>query len=334
MSTNRSKKLLSSVEIPSLLVGIITFIYFSASTSRFFSAYNIGVLFNLMAVYGLLGAGLTIVIIVGGMDISIGSTLSLCCSVMGMVWEHAKGLPNETLYVILGALASIGIGTLIGMLLGTMITFFHIPDMVASLALQKVTRGIAIMVSEARILTKFPNSVYRLGIAKFLGIGLPFWIFLLFVLVLTVILRYTKFGRRIYMMGNNTTAANLAGVNVSRTRFLVYTTEGLIVGLSSVVYLAYNFYAQASSTGNTIQTYVLAAALMGGASMSGGKGSALGTLFGAFTLCPVMNGLIHVGVDADAVDIIIALMIMLVLLAQYIANSAHVRAERRGGVRI
>lgn len=333
MKNNGIKRLLSSIEIPSLAIGVLAFVYFSLTTPKFFTAYNVGLMSNQMAVYGLLGSGLTLVIIVGGMDISIGATLSICCTATGMIWEYAKGMPNEILFVILGALASIAIGMVVGMLLGVMITFFRIPDMVASLALQRVTRGIAIMFSKAAILCQFPTSVYKLGIARFLGIGLPFWIFAVFTLVLTVMLRYTRFGRRIYMMGNNVVAARLAGINVARTRFLVYTTEGLIIGLSSVVYLAYNFYAQAASTGGSIQTYVLAAALMGGASMSGGKGTALGTLCGAFTLGVVMNGLVHAGVNADAVDIVIALMIMMVLLAQFLINRADSRINLRGGAR-
>ena len=334
MKTSAWKRAFSHGEVPALIIGLLMFLFFSFATKKFFTAYNIVLLFNQMAVYGMLGAGLTLVIIVGGMDISIGSTLSLCCSLMGMIWEYAKGLPNEGLFILLGAMASIGVGTLVGMLLGTMITFFRIPDMVASLALQRITRGIAIAISQGRALSKFPRSIYKLGVTKFLGIGLPFWAFLAFVVILTIILAYTRFGRRIYMMGNNATAANLAGVNVARTRFLVYSTEGLIVGLCSVIYLSYNFYAMASTTGDSILSYVLAAVLMGGASMSGGKGTTVGTLFGAFALGTIMNGLIHIGATANAVDIIVAITIMAVPLAQFLVRWLPGRAAGKARAEI
>ena len=183
-------------------------------------------------------------------------------------------------------------------------------------------------------MSKFPRSIYKLGVTKFLGIGLPFWAFLAFVVILTIILAYTRFGRRIYMMGNNATAANLAGVNVARTRFLVYSTEGLIVGLCSVIYLSYNFYAMASTTGDSILSYVLAAVLMGGASMSGGKGTAVGTLFGAFALGTIMNGLIHIGATANAVDIIVAMTIMAVLLVQFLVRWLPGRAAGKARAEI
>lgn len=314
------KLLLSRGETPALLIGVLVFVFFAMFTRKFFTGYNIGLVFNQMAMYGMLGAGLTLVIIVGGMDISIGATLSLCCTVMGLIWEHGKDLPDQTGWIIAGAAAAIAVGTLIGMLLGTMITFFRIPDMVASLALLSITRGIAIAISQGKALNKFPKIIYKIGIYKFLGLGVPFWILLIFTIVLTIVLSYRRFGRRIYMLGNNRVAAGLAGIDVGRTRFFVYTAEGFIVGLSSVVYLAYNFYAMASLTGSSILTYVLASVLMGGGSMAGGKGTAVGTFFGAFALGTIMNGLIHIGATANAIDIIIALLIMLVLLAQFLRN--------------
>lgn len=317
------KKLIFSYgETPALIIGVLAFLFFSLFTKKFFSPYNISLVFNQMAIYGMLGTALTLVIIVGGMDISVGSTLSLCCAVEAMLWMHGKDLPNQTMWIILGCLGAVLVGTLIGMLLGTMITFFKIPDMVASLALQRVTRGIAIMVSGGATLSRFPKDIYKVGISKFLGLGLPFWVCLIFTIVFTIILAYTRFGRRIYMLGNNRVAASLAGIDVAKTRLKVYTVEGFAVGLTSIVYLAYNFTYNATSCGASILTYVLASALMGGASMDGGKGTAVGTFFGAFVLGTLMNGLIHFGVSAEAVDILIALLIMMVLLTQYLRNRA------------
>lgn len=329
MKRNAIRRLSGRGETPALAIGALAFVFFSLTTRKFATPYNVGLLLNQTAIYGMLGVGLTLVIIVGGMDISIGSTLALCCSVMGIIWERGKGLPNEAFYILLGMGASILVGAVVGALLGTMITFFKIPDMVASLAIQRITRGLAIAISGGKALSKFPKAVYNLGIAKFLGLGMPFWIFIIFTLLITIALGLTRFGRRIYMLGNNQTAAQLAGVDTAKTRFFVYLTEGIIVGLCSVVYLSYNFYAMASTTGNSILTYVLASVLMGGASMDGGRGTAIGTLFGAFALGCIMNGLIHIGADANAVDIVVALLVMTVLLFQFLAKAMPGRFARK-----
>lgn len=308
--------MLHRVSALATLIGLI--IAFAFLNSAFFSANNAMSVLLQTAVIGLLGIGLTVVILTGGIDLSVGSVLALSGTAAGLLVK--AGLP-----VPLGMGGGLIVGTLCGIANGLVITRLRIAPFIATLGMMMIARGIALQLTGAspvsqlgrdfgvlgnealfRIVETQPNGLPRM---VFPGIPLPAILLLVVALVAAYVLKRRPIGRHIYAVGSNEEAARLSGVNVERTKLAAYASSGFLAGLAGIVLMSRLVTAQPNE-GVMYELDAIAAAVIGGASLMGGVGSISGTMIGAFIIGILRNGLNMAGVSAFIQQIVIGCVVI------------------------
>ncbi|MEJ7862111.1 MAG: ABC transporter permease [Pyrinomonadaceae bacterium] len=282
-------------------------IVFSALASQFASVENLVNVALSIAVIGILAVGMTFIILTGGIDLSIGSVAALAGVVAAIVTQHTE-------IASLGFAAALGIGLASGAFNGVTIAYFRVPPFVVTLAVLTIARGLAFIFSGGRSIGNLPESFGRLGKLVFLGIPFSVWLMILAFALGWFLLRHTTFGRYVYAVGGNAEAAFLAGVKTKAVLFQVYVLNGFLVGLAAIV-LASRLGAGVPNAGLQYELDVIAAVVVGGTSLSGGRGSVVSTLFGAIFIGVLNNGLNLVGVDTYVQKIILGVVILLAVLA-------------------
>jgi ribose transport system permease protein len=280
------------------------------------------------AVIGLLGIGLTIVILTGGIDLSVGSVLALSGTAAGLLVK--AGLP-----VPVGMAGGLIVGTLCGVMNGLVITKLKIAPFIATLGMMMIARGLALHITGAspvsqlgaafgvlgngalfRIVETQPNGLPRM---VFPGIPYPALLLLAVALLAAYMLRRRQLGRHIYAVGSNEEAARLSGVNVDRTKIAAYALSGFLAGLAGIVLMSRLVTAQPNE-GVMYELDAIAAAVIGGASLMGGVGSISGTMIGAFIIGVLRNGLNMAGVSAFIQQIVIGLVVIGAVFVDQLRN--------------
>ncbi len=228
--------------------------------------------------------GQVLVIITGRIDLSVGSIIGLC----GMVTAI---LLAADLHIMLAITVGIMLGVLIGVINGLFVTAFSINSFIITLGMLQIARGITVGLTQGDTVTGFPDAFLALGTALFLGLPIPVWVALLLTILFFLLLKFTRFGRDLYALGGNETAAWLAGVPVRRLQLIVFAISGAMAGLAGVLLTA-RLGAAVSNAGLGYELTVIAAVLIGGASLAGGVGSALGVVLGALLISMVNNALV------------------------------------------
>jgi ribose/xylose/arabinose/galactoside ABC-type transport system permease subunit len=291
------------------LGGLIALCVVMTILSPYFLTFNN--LFNVgtqIAVIAILALGQTFVIISGGIDLSVGSVLGLA----GVVFGWATAVANLPLPVAL--VLGIGSGALAGLVNGLLITLGNLPPFIATLAMLSAARGLALVISGGIPLNPIPGTIRTLGSGDLFGfVPLPV-ILMLVMWALTVgILRSTYSGRAMYAIGGNEEASRLSGINVNRQKVIIYTLSGLFAGIAGILLTARLASAQPQA-GFTFELDAIAAVVIGGASLSGGVGSASGTLIGALILGVLRNGLNLLNVSAFWQQVVIGAVIALAVM--------------------
>lgn len=266
-----------------------------------------------------LGIGATCVIITGGIDLSVGSILALSGVVAALLVKAGWPVP-------VGMLAGLVIGAACGLVNGLCVTVLKLPPFIATLGMMLVARGIALQITEARAIGGLGEAFAELGngslwrIVKvgadgfpdvvFPGIPYPVLLMIVLAIAVAVMLNRSTLGRHLYAVGSNAEAARLSGVNVARVTVFAYVLSGLLAGLTGCVLMSRLVTAQPSE-GLMYELDAIAAAVIGGTSLSGGVGTISGTLIGAFVIGILRNGLNMGGVSAFVQQIIIGLVILL-----------------------
>jgi ribose transport system permease protein len=281
----------------------------------FLLANNLRNVANQIAVIAILAIGMTLVILTGGIDLSVGSLIALAAVVSA--WLIGK-LGGETASA--GALAAGRLGAIllcagVGAFSGLMITRFQIPPFIATLAMMQVSSGLAYIISQGRPIYRLPESSVILGRGADPILGVPYAVWLMLVLYAGahLIMARTTLGRYIYAVGGNAEAARLAGVRVPAVLFLVYSVCGALAGLGGVV-MASQLKSGAPTYGLMYELYVIAAVVVGGTSLSGGEGRILGTLIGAFIIAVIQNGMNLVNVESYTQKVVLGLVILSAVL--------------------
>jgi ribose transport system permease protein len=271
---------------------IVLFVVFSLASPNFLTFSNISGILLSTAVNGVLALGVTFVIISGGIDLSIGTVMTFS-AVMTGVFITNWGLP-----VAVGVLGGLAAGAFCGVINGLIISKLKIPPFIATLGMLNVTKGLALVISEVKPIyfTDTP-SFNTLAMGSVLGAAIPGFdipnaVLLLFVAAIVASLILTKMvlGRYTFALGSNEEATRLSGVNVDAWKIGVYTLCGLFSGLAGVLIAARLNSAQ-PALGQGYELDAIAAAVIGGTSLSGGEGSILGTIIGAFIISTLTNGL-------------------------------------------
>ncbi len=253
---------------------------------------------NQIVIIAILAIGMTMVILTGGIDLSVGSLIALAAVVATMLIRDRAGAEAATpAGMVACCLAGIAVCGLIGLFTGLMVTVFKIPPFVVTLAMMLVARGMALICAEGQSIYQVPENFIWLGRGRDLaGIPNAVLLMLVFYAVAHVVMTRMSLGRYIYAVGGNVQAARLSGVHVNRILVLVYTICGTLAGLGGII-LASQLRSGSPIYGNMYEMYTIAAVVVGGTSLSGGEGKILGTLIGAFIIAVIQNGMNLTGVS-------------------------------------
>jgi ribose/xylose/arabinose/galactoside ABC-type transport system permease subunit len=307
--------------------------------NKFLNAQNLIQLAKDTSFVAIMAVGATFVIISGGIDLSVGSIYAFA-SVLGALVFHACGPVGSHanvspgLSVPLGILTCVGAATLCGLLNGGMIVALRVHPFIITLGTMAIFRGIAFVITKGQSVGDFPpefRSLVRWETTNGLSL-VPLGVMLLVTLVGGVYLSRLAAGRRIYAVGGNELASRFSGIRVQRVRLSVFVFSGLTAGIAAL--LAIGYYGSASSgDGSGYELDVIAAAVVGGASLSGGKGTALGALLGALIIKMIDNGIVILGIDQNYSKIIIGSAVILAVLLDQLNNWLAKRrlAARVGG---
>lgn len=293
------------------LIGLFLLVlYLSLATDTFFTLRNLLNILDQITVLGILAIGMTFVILIGGIDLSVGSILALCIMVMGFLAKEAQ-LPMW-IAILLGLV----VAGFAGGLSGTLIAFFRVPAFIATLAMMSAARGLANMVTDGHQIISFPVWFNLMAIIRhggFLTITVAV-MFVVFV-VCWIYLRFSTGGRSLYAIGGNEEVARLAGINVKLHTVGVYVVSGLLSGLAGIM-LAARLDSVQPSAGFTYELDAIAAVVIGGTSLSGGTGGLTGTAIGVLIIGVLRNGLNLLGVSPFTQQVVIGVVIALAVAAE------------------
>ena len=281
--------------------------------------------------FAIMAVGMTFVIITGGIDLSVGATYALAsvCGALVLTQFGGSGGPGA---VILGILVTIGIGILGGFLNGSMIVGFGVHPFIITLGTMAIYRGIAFVQTNGQSIGGFPEAFRSFVRQEFNGLSLvPLIVMIIVMIIGGIFLAKMSLGRKIYAIGGNETASRYSGIRVGAVKILVYTISGLAAGIAAVLSLGY-YGAGSSGDGQGYELNVIAAAVVGGASLIGGKGTALGALLGAVILQMISNGLVILNIPQNYSQIVIGLVVIAaVLFDQFNAWMANRRLLAKTG---
>jgi ribose transport system permease protein len=255
----------------------------------------------------LLASGLTLVILCGGLDLSVGANVAMSACLAATVMKSSGS-------VLLGCLAGAACGLGVGVLNGLMVTALRIPPFIATYGMLWILHGLTYWAMNGETVHGFPAAFRALGSGYAGGIPVPVYLMAGVVLAGTVLTQYTTWGQEIYATGANSEAAALSGVPVGRHRLTVYAASGLMAGLASLVFLA-RLNSAEGDMGEGLTLQAIAAVLIGGTSLFGGTGTLVGTLVGALILTVVLNGMNQLGISANWQPLITGLIVILSVLA-------------------
>lgn len=273
-----------------LLVAVIEW----RSGGKFLSGNVIYQLTQNYAYTAVLAFGMLLVLLIGGIDISIGATLALSGMATCLMMRDGH-ITNPV--VAFGF--SILIGSVCGLIIGLVISKGKVIPIIATLGLQYIFRGLTYFISGTLWVSsdQMLEGYKKFALNSFLGINNLFWIVIVVFVLMVVFLKWSGFGRQIYAVGSNPDAATISGINIDRVKILVYTINGAIAGLAGAMYTS--FYASAQGNmADGAEMDVIAACVIGGVSLNGGQGSAFGVLLGAITIAIIGKSLSLVGIDA------------------------------------
>ena len=308
---------------------ILLILIFSSLHPRFLHPLNIFNVMRQISITGLIALGMTFVIIVRGIDLSVGSLIALCGLVGaviakgGLVERFSVGLDTELANPWYWALAgSVLIGLLAGTLNGVCITKLKVPAFVVTLGGLSAYRGTALIVSDGGPISGF-NEAYRwIGQGKIGMVPIPVIIFLVFIVLCHIVLKYTVYGRHIYSVGGNPEAARLSGININLIITSTYIITGFFVGLSAFI-LSARLNSSEAVAGMGYELNVIAIVVVGGTSLFGGMGSILGTIIGAMLFGVLQNGLVLLNVSSYIQQIIIGVILILAVTFDKFSKSAR-----------
>ena len=264
------------------------------SGGKFLTGTVIGQLTQNYAYTMVLSFGMLLVLLIGGIDISIGATLAL--SGMSTSLLMRDGIITSP---IVAFLFSILVGLACGAVIGVIVAKGKVIPIIATLGMQYIYRGLTYLVSDTQWVPsdKMLPGYKAFAQASFLGINNLFWIVLVVFVVVLAFLKWTGFGRQIYAVGSNADAAKISGIHIDRVKIIVYTINGALAGLTGAMYTSMYATAQGNMA-NGAEMDVIAACVIGGVSLDGGLGNAFGVLLGAITIAIISKSLSLVGIDA------------------------------------
>lgn len=280
--------------------------------------------FRRSSVNGIIALGMTYVIISGGIDLSVGSMLALSGMTGAVAMIAVGGADPQGGALVLGTIVGILTGLVCGFVNGALITKLKLPPFIVTLGSMSAFRGISYVMNNGQPYN-VPSYKY-LGSGVVLGVPVSVLIFIFFVAVAGFLLRYTRLGRYTYAIGSNREAAFHAGVNVDRNLIYIYSLTGLFVGIAAMIATSRTVSAQPTA-GITLELDIIASVVIGGASLSGGRGSITGTIIGTLLISFLRNGCTLLGISTNVQLIVIGAIIIAAVAVDQLARSKAEAAQ-------
>lgn len=274
-----------------VFAGLILF--FTLSSDVFFTADNFANIGRQTALVSIVAVGMTLVIITAEIDLSVGSVLAIA----GML--SALAMQDVSNSWILGAAVGIGSGALVGLVNGVLTTRFLIPSFLVTLGTLSIARGLALLITDTKPVIITNDQYFSVfGQGSFVGIPAPIAWTIVFTVIGVLLLNYTTFGRKIFATGGNETAASYSGIRTARVKTVAFVLTGALAGFAALVLTARSQAAR-PDFGAGLELDVIAAVILGGTSLFGGRGSIIGALLGSLLIGILNNGLVLIGVSAS-----------------------------------
>ncbi|NLJ37239.1 MAG: ABC transporter permease [Candidatus Atribacteria bacterium] len=291
---------------------VVLMVIFSLSTEKFMSVSNFSNLLLQLSGVAISAIGMTMVIITGGIDVSVGSVLGMASVVAGKLL-----MAGSSFFVVI--LSAIATGFGIGILNGIIISYGNVPPIIVTLGMMSMMRALMYQVLGGRWVSGIPPDIRIIGLGKWLGIPLSMWLTAVLIILFSYFLSSRPTGRAIYAIGNNPEAARVSGVNLARTIIIVYSLTGLLVGFAGLIYVARTGIVQ-TNTGSGFELEVIAAVMLGGTSVFGGKGTVIGSLLGAVLVGIIKNGMVLMNVPALSEGLVIGVLILISVMIDLIRS--------------
>lgn len=290
------RRLAAQREIGVLALLMVTVAYATWVNPKFIELQNIwDMLFNATPAL-IIGCGMTLVIITGEIDISVGSLMGLAGAVLGLLTSLEQPYQWP---VWAGVLVVMAIGSLVGLINGLLITIGKVPSIIVTLGMLTVLRGITQLIMDGVWYKDLPPALGYLGKGAIMGVPIPTLTAAVVIVLFIIITLRTPLGRRIYAVGSNPRSAKLAGVSETRIKLAVFVITGMLTGLATVVYVP-KLSTIDAETGKGVELLVVTCVVVGGTSISGGKGTIIGTVLGALLLSSIGTVLIYLKLGPEA----------------------------------
>jgi erythritol transport system permease protein len=315
---------------------IVIIAVFSFLSPYYFTLNNFLIMASHVAIFGILAIGMLLVILNGGIDLSVGSTLGLAGCIAGFLMQ---GVTLTYLGVILYppvwavVVITCALGALVGAVNGVLIAYLKVPAFVASLGVLYVARGIALLMTNGLTYNnlggrpELGNTGFDwLGFNRLAGIPIGVIVLAVLAIVCGIVLSRTAFGRWLYASGGNERAADLSGVPVKRVKIIVYVLSGVCAAIAGLV-LSSQLTSAGPTAGTTYELTAIAAVVIGGAALTGGRGTVRGTMLGAFVIGFLSDGLVIIGVSAYWQTVFTGAVIVLAVLMNSIQYGRRVKSS-------
>ena len=264
-----------------------------------------------------ISTGMTLVVLMAGIDLSVGSILGLSAAICAGLLKNGLSFESMNLFVgftvLGGIITALLVGLALGLFNGWVITKFSIPPFVATLAMLTIGRGLTMLYTEGIPISNLGSSFESIGSGWILGIPIPVWISLIMVLIVVFLTKKTTFGRYIYAIGGNEKAAFLSGININKIKLAVYGIAGMMAAVGGILVTSRLNSAQPNA-GMSYELDSIAAVVIGGTSLSGGVGRVTGTVIGAIIIGVLNNGLVLLDVSPFWQQVVKGIVILLAVI--------------------
>lgn len=285
------RRLVNAREAGIALVLLAICAFLALSTPYFLTIDNLAIVARQVSLIAIIAIGMTFVILLGGIDLSVGSVVALASVVVGYV------MVNWQLPLAVGILAGLLVGMLVGALNGLLTIKTRVPPFIITLGMMGVARGAALVITKGSTISGLPEAYLVIGQGYLLGVPIPVLIVLVLAVMAHIFLSRTTMGRHIYFIGSNEEAALLSGIQVDRIKVIIFTLCSTLAAFEAAIETSRMSTAQPAA-GIGYELSAIGAVIIGGASLLGGSGTILGTILGAALLGILTNGLILLGVSA------------------------------------
>lgn len=301
----------------SVLIAIIALsIAWSIASPYFLTAANMKNIGVYMSASGIIAAGVTVSMLLGGLDLSQMSIMAFSGIVVGTAYN--AGVHGPVLLLV-----AIGVGIFGGVINGLIMNYLHIDPIITTLGTQLMFRALAYIVSDGNMITISDNFIKWVGRGKVIGLPVTMVIMIIVYIVIGVVLKYTRFGRNVISVGGSQEAAFLSGINVKKTRAIAFMISGACAGLATILYISQGYVAQPNQ-GSGADMDCIAAVIIGGLSVSGGKGNIFGTLLGILFFAVLANGMGLLSMNSYAQQLVKGILL---LTAVYIDIARNRKAK-------